>query len=171
MLWLNTISTPISCFAAVVAREPANSLTASSWQYPVRKGLPPYFRTQAAGCTPQRGAMSVAVRANNPPSRKARKAESKYGTGDPKGSTSIKSNLLRGAAYRLKSRFASSFTTETCSANLLRSELSLASLAASGLISLITTFRTPLTSIANLTPLMPQPVRGSQTAISLPAVC
>lgn len=67
---------PMSCFAAILAKHPANSLTASSWQYSVRRGFPPYLRMHAFGWTPQRGAMSVAVKAKSPLLRKARIAES-----------------------------------------------------------------------------------------------
>lgn len=44
--------------------------------------------------------------------------------------------------------------------------LSLASWAALSLMSFIKTFFMPLTSVAKRIPLMPQPVKGSQTEIS-----
>ena len=103
----------MSCFAAKVAVQPAKSRTASSWQYSVRMGLPPYFRMQALACTPQRGARSVAVEANKPLLRIARSAESKYGAGVPNGSTSIMSNLFFGEALQLKTQFASLCLTVT----------------------------------------------------------
>ena len=97
----------MACFAAMEAMHPANSRTASSWQYSVRNGFPPYFLTQAFLCTPHSGARSVAVAAKRPLLRRALMVESKYGTGEPNGSTSIMSNLFRGAPLQLKRQFAS----------------------------------------------------------------
>ena len=87
--------------------QPARSLTASSWQYSVRSGFPPYFRTQAFACTPHSGARSVAVEASKPWLRNALTAEPKYGAGVPNGSMSTMSNRFLGEALQLSTQLAS----------------------------------------------------------------
>ena len=152
----------MSCFAAKVAVQPAKSLTASSWQYSVRMGLPPYFRMQALACTPQSGARSVAVDANKPLLRIARRAESKYGAGVPNGSISMMSNLFLGEALQLKTQFASLCLTAISFSSPLSCTLCFASLYARSLMSLINTRFTPSISAAKRTPRIPWLVKGSQ---------